>query len=94
MTAGYLFLAERKIGIAKEEGDQSQLAKALEESELEAGFDGHNWWEDIGNCCSFVRPFPLIVSMPWVALAEMAQTQAADGKGVQVVPAVGLLLVG
>ena len=75
----------------------------LGESELEAEFDGRNLREDIENCCSFARtldppltahPFPLIVSMLWVALAEMEQTKAADGKAEQVVPAVGLVLVG
>lgn len=62
-----------------------------EESELEAESDGRSSSEDIENCCNFVRtldsslmarPYQLIVSMLWIALAEMEQTKAADGKGV------------
>lgn len=98
-----LFVAERKITIVGEEGDWSLLAKALEESELEAEFDGRSQWEDIVNWYSFARshdlpliarPFPLISSIPWAVLAVMEETKAADGKGVQVVLAVGLTLVG
>ena len=103
MTAMYLFVAEWKIGIVGEEGDWSQLAKAPEESELEADLDGRSLLEDIVSCCSFARthelpliarPFPLISSISWAVLAAMEETKAADGKGVQVVLAVGLILVG
>lgn len=103
MTAVYLFVAERKINFVKEEADWLQVAKALEESELEAEFDGRSPWEDIVNCCSFARthdlplialPFPLISSISWAVLAVMEETKVADGKGVQVVLAVGLILVG
>lgn len=103
MTAVYLFVAERKIRIVGEEGDWLQLAKALEESELEAEFDGRSLLEDIVNCCSFAhthdlpsiaRPFPLISSISWTVLAVMEETKGVDGKGAQAVLAVGLIFVG
>lgn len=74
-----------------------------EESELEVESDGRSLSEDTENHCSFVRtldpslvarPFRLIVSKLWVALAETEQTKAVDGKGVQVVPAAGSVLAG
>lgn len=101
MTEGHLFVAELRIRIA-EEGDWSQLVEALEESELKAESDGRNLREDTESCCSFVRtldppliarPFPSIVSIFWVALAEMEQTKATDDRGLPVVPVVGLVLV-
>ena len=88
-TAGYLFVAEWKRWIAEEEEDWSQLAKALEESELEAVLDGRSSWEDTESCCSFVRTldlpliarlFPRTLGMLWAALAEMEQMEAVDGK--------------
>ena len=72
-------------------------------SEREAEFDGRSLWEDTEHGCSFARtldspltarPSPLIVSMLWFALGETEQTEAADGKGVQVVPAVGSVSFG
>ena len=69
MTAECLFVAEWKIRIVGEEGDWSQLAKALEESELEAEFDGRSLGEDIVNCCKFVRTHDLQLSahpFPWI----------------------------
>lgn len=74
-----------------------------EESELEVESDGRSLLTDIEKYCSFVRtldsslmahPFRLVVSKLWVALAETEQTKAVGGKGVQVVLAVGSVLVG
>ena len=76
--------------------------EVLEESELKAESDGRNLREDTESCCNFVRTldppliahrFPSIVSIFWVALAEMEQTKATDDRGLPVVPAVGLVLV-
>ena len=70
--------------------------KVPEESELKAVFDGRSLWEDIEYYCSSdrtlgspltARLFLLILSILWVALAEMEQTKAMGGKAVQVVPA-------
>ena len=103
MIAGSLFVAEGNARIAEEEGDWSHSAKVQEESELEVESDGRSLLEDTENYCSFVRtldssltarPFQLVVSKLWVALAETEQTKAVDGKGVQVEPAVRSVLVG
>ena len=101
--AGSLFVAGGNARIAEEEGDWSHSAKVQEGSELEVGSDGRSLLEDTENYCSLVRtldsslmarPFRLVVSKLWVALAETEQMKAVDGKGVQVVPAVGSVLVG
>ena len=90
MVAGYLFVAEWKKRIAEEEGDWSHFAKVQEGSDLKVGSDGRNLSGDIENYCSFVRtldsqlmarPGQMLVSVLWVALAEMEETKAASGKG-------------